>query len=264
MASFENPKLFQEVAVWDDRLSYELESAREIRNRLMRCNIPEIPDLDCYGECRQAGDAGGDFFDFTSGPGPAAAAWLGSALQHGIASATVMTALQATIRAMPAASADSVAVSVIGFNRLVCALAPDEFCAALFAAKIDVRRGRLDYVNAGPVSAMIFRYRTGRAVALDADSPVLGLSQRSAYRQHHTQFQPGDTLVACTQAAVEEMVMAVRANGAAGATELADSVLDMGDAVECDEDRSVVVVRFLGPSITVAIDEAAYAVPAMA
>jgi len=50
---------------------------------------------------------------------------------------------------------------------------------------------------------------------------------------------------------------AVRGNRESGATGLANCVLNTNDEYECGQDRSVVVIRFLGPPITIVVSDPA-------
>ena len=249
----------------------QFELVPDIRQRLMRCSVPDIKEIDCHGECRQDGE-GGDFFEFLSGPGPIVRVYLGSPLAKCTGSAAMATTLQATVRAIRVAGDDTIASTLPQLNHLIRTSAPGEYYAALFAAKFDVSRRRVQYVNAGQACALIVRHNADCAIPLITDNPVLGLNDRNAFQQHTIPFHPGDTLIACTQGVLdlierrcdesEQFVCdLVRNNDRACAIDLANCLLsDNDDSLECEHDRSVVVVRFLGPQITVCIEESGYAV----
>ena len=69
----------------------DLDAAREIQSRLLACRQPHIEGLGYFGDCRPAGEIGGDFFDFLPLPAGGLAVTVGDVSGHGIGSAILMS-----------------------------------------------------------------------------------------------------------------------------------------------------------------------------
>ncbi len=145
---------------------------------------------------------------------------------------------------------------------MICEVSPNSFYATMFYASIDVPRGELSYVNAGHDRVILFRDNLRRVNELESTGTVLGLSTRVAYKQRSLQLEPGDVLVAVTDGVTEatdsqgrilgeEVVLnTIRDHPGATSSDLASYI---GRAIDTftrgatpEDDRTVVVVRFLG------------------
>ncbi len=190
-----------------ERLSRELEIAREVQERLFPQQLPEIPGLDYCGACRPALGVGGDYYDFL----PLAEGRLGIALGDvsgkGIAAALTMASLQASLRAEASRGTDELGSIVSAVNRLLYGATTQNRYATFFYAQYDPSTHRFAYVNAGHNAPMLFRecQADGEVTRLDAGGTVVGLLPGVPYSDAVLTMEEGDLLVAFTDGITETM-----------------------------------------------------------
>ncbi len=240
----------------------DLEAAREIQSRLLVCRQPHLDGLDYFGDCRPAGEIGGDFFDFLPLPAGGLAVAVGDVSGHGIGSAILMSGLQAFLRGLTARGCGEIAGVVEELNRAVHLTAPDNFYATLFYAHFDPLRRQLHYVSAGHEPALLLRGRTACIYRLESTGTVLGLTDHSRFGRRTISIEAGDVLVAYTDGITDATDAAGREWTEAGvrqvlerqpsarASDLVGLIMDevdrfAGHAGHAD-DRTAVAVRFTG------------------
>ncbi|MBZ5617251.1 MAG: PP2C family protein-serine/threonine phosphatase [Acidobacteriia bacterium] len=238
-----------------------MQTAREIQGRFLPGRLPHIAGLDYCGDCRPAGDVGGDFFDFRRMPGNELAVSVGDVSGHGIGAAILMSGIQAFLRGLGRGSGEMPGV-IEALNRVVCQVAPDNIYATLFYAHVDPERREVRYVSAGHEPPLLLRKRTGRAERLDSTGTVLGLTRRTVYEQRTMGMAPGDVLVAFTDGVTEAAdaegrewsengVLSVLrrcqdARGSELVAEILESAGRFADPEAPTDDRTAVVVRLTG------------------
>ena len=243
------------------RLNEDMQTAREIQGRFLPGRLPHIAGLDYCGDCRPAGDVGGDFFDFRRMPGNELAVSVGDVSGHGIGAAILMSGIQAFLRGLGRGSGEMPGV-IEALNRVVCQVAPDNIYATLFYAHVDPERREVRYVSAGHEPPLLLRKRTGRAERLDSTGTVLGLTRRTVYEQRTMGMAPGDVLVAFTDGVTEAAdaegrewsengVLSVLrrcqdARGSELVAEILESAGRFADPEAPTDDRTAVVVRLTG------------------
>jgi hypothetical protein len=185
------------------RTRRELESAREVQQRFFPGKLPDINGLDYYGESQPIGEVGGDFFDFISVGNSSLLLSIGDVSGKGVPSAMIMAAVQGSLRALELSVDFDLCKLMHNLNRMVWQLAPDNFFATMFCARVDVDEREMHYVNAGHDRAVLLRASKKRAVTLHSTGAVLGLSTRTVFERRTIRLEPGDTLVAVTDGITE-------------------------------------------------------------
>ena len=179
----------------------EIESARNMQDRLSGTGVPEVDGIECSGACERNGGLGGDFYDLVSPAPGELSTMIGNVPVAGISGSILMTALKTLIRSGAHHRFD-LADLVAEMNRSFWQTDSDSAVAPLFAARIIAGGRRLEYVNAGYQTAFIVR-AGGPIDRLERNSPALGLNSRSDYRERTIRFQPGDILIAASDGVVE-------------------------------------------------------------
>jgi sigma-B regulation protein RsbU (phosphoserine phosphatase) len=224
--ALENAKLHIEV-VDQQRIRTELGLARQIQQNLLR------PPPERWKRYRMAARAdtcyevGGDFYDFM--PVSDSTMWvvIADVSGKGIASALVMSTLQATLRAL--------LVGVHSFERLLERLNVTirDFTGGtkyltLFLALLDSQSHRVHYINAGHNPPVLVR-ADGRSELLDEGGTVLGLLPTVKFTRAHTELHPGDVLVLYTDGIAEASDAADEMYGVEGLVASVEAV--RGDVV---------------------------------
>src|SRR5438552_13585755 len=143
-----------------ERLTRELEIAREVQEHLFPQRLPSVPDLDYCGRCRPAREVGGDYYDFLQLPQGRLGIAIGDVSGKGIGAALMMASLEASLRALASVGHD-LAELMTRVNSLVHDASSANRYATLFYAQYDPRSRHLSYVNAGHNPPVILRKSAG-------------------------------------------------------------------------------------------------------
>ncbi|WP_158945906.1 GAF domain-containing SpoIIE family protein phosphatase [Granulicella sp. S190] len=191
-----------------ERISREIEIAREVQERLFPQTCPKVPGVDVAGFCRPAQVVGGDYFDFfllpsTSAAEPRLALALGDISGKGISAALLMASLRASLRSIAGLQQGDLAALISHVNNLVYESSTANRYATFFYAEYDPFNRLLTYVNAGHNPPYILR--GAETIALEATGTVVGLLPDAEYAQAAIQLHPGDVLLAFTDGISEAM-----------------------------------------------------------
>lgn len=199
--SLENARLIDAVrreAAEHERLTRELEIAREVQQRLFPQVLPQIEGLEFAGYCRPAQGVGGDYYDFIRLDNGSLAIAIGDVSGKGIAAALLMAGLQASLRAQTILSCDRLATSIQNVNRLIYDASAENRYATFFYAQYDPSKRALGFVNAGHNAPIVRRAESGEILRLEEGGMVLGLFPSCTYKEGRMTLGAGDILVGFT------------------------------------------------------------------
>lgn len=166
----------------------------------------EVPGCAVGAAIRYARKTGGDFADAGETDGLVYAC-VADIAGKGTPAALFTALLKYLLNDAVNQGARGVAV-VNKINESLCRLLPPEKFVTLFYAEIDPTSGRVDYVNAGHVEALVYRSGTGNLEAAKANAPLLGFrglpAETSTSSLH---LNCGDVLVLYTDGAVESVTL---------------------------------------------------------
>jgi sigma-B regulation protein RsbU (phosphoserine phosphatase) len=206
--ALENSRLTATVAreiASRERMSREIEIARDVQQRLFPQRIPSIEGLSCAGYCRPAQGVGGDYYDFLALPGGRLGVALGDVAGKGIPAALLMASLQASLRGQRLSGPADLAQLMTNLNYLIYEASPDNRYATFFYGELEPATRRLDFVNAGHNAPMLFRSQAGSLERLPASGPVIGLIDAGQFEQRSVQLDSGDLLVVYSDGMSETM-----------------------------------------------------------
>jgi sigma-B regulation protein RsbU (phosphoserine phosphatase) len=211
--ALENAELFENLSTeiaHRERVSREIEIAREVQERLFPQVYPHLEGVDLAGYCRPAQAVGGDYYDFFLLPGTSAgpdqsrlALALGDISGKGISAALLMASLRASLRSAALLQPGDLATLMRHVNRLVYESSTSNRYATFFYAEYDPYSRLLTYVNAGHNPPVILR--GNETIQLEATGTVIGLLPDVPYSRVCTALKPGDILIAFTDGVSEAM-----------------------------------------------------------
>jgi phosphoserine phosphatase RsbU/P len=212
--ALENAELFENLSseiAQRERVSREIEIAREVQERLFPQTRPEISDTDMAGSCRPAQIVGGDYYDYFALPprslesaeGPRLALALGDISGKGISAALLMASLRASLRSAAQLQPGDLVTLMRHVNRLVYESSTTNRYATFFYAEFDPLTRVLNYVNAGHNPPILVRGR--EQIALEATGTVIGLLPEVFYTKASLLLRSGDVLIAFTDGISEAM-----------------------------------------------------------
>lgn len=174
----------------------EIEAARRIEALTRPAPAPRLPGWGIGMRHRPVRPFGGDLLGFVE-PGPGL---LGFYVAD-VAGKTFPAVVNLPwVRKMleDSATGGSVVETIERTNRLVVpGLRPNSF-VSLFYGVLDVRRGRVRYVNAGSIPPLHYRCSMGEVASLEPTGPVMGVSLAARYAEKTIVLEPGDVLLAFT------------------------------------------------------------------
>jgi sigma-B regulation protein RsbU (phosphoserine phosphatase) len=186
-----------------ERISREIEIAREVQERLFPQSYPKVPGVDLAGYCRPAHAVGGDYYDFFVLNDGRLALALGDISGKGISAALLMASLRASLRSVASLQQSDLATLIRHVNNLVYESSTTNRYATFFYAEYDPATSLLTFVNAGHNPPYILR--SGQAIPLEATGTVVGLLPDAEYAQATIPMHPGDALLAFTDGISEAM-----------------------------------------------------------
>jgi phosphoserine phosphatase RsbU/P len=178
-----------------DRLSLknDLEIARDIQYAMLPQAKFDSPSFEAFGLTRPANTVGGDFYDVLTLPDGRVIVALGDVSGKGSPAALLMALLLAMFRTLVDEGLEAADLAA-RLNTQVCRHSPAARFITLFFAACDPVSGRMVYVNAGHMPALL-RRRNGSFERLSGGGIALGMFELSKYEAHETTIEPGDTLV---------------------------------------------------------------------
>ena len=199
--ALENARLHREM-LDKQRLERDLALAREIQRGLLPEAAPVVPGFEVAVINEMCYDVGGDYYDFLS-LGPHTLLLVVADVEgKGVASALVMSNLQATLRALTM-HLHSLEVLALSLNDMLCADDRRRKFMSMFLGLIDTRTNKLHYINAGHCPPLLINGETGQHRQLDKGGTVIGMFPDAVYQRGSERLQRGDVLVACTDGILE-------------------------------------------------------------
>ena len=204
--ALENAELFQNLTAevtQRERISREIEIAREVQERLFPQSCPKVPGVGLAGYCRPAQAIGGDYYDYFLLSDGRLALALGDISGKGISAALLMASLRASLRSIASLQQGDLAALIGNVNNLVYESSTSNRYATFFYAEYDPSTSLLTYVNAGHNPPYILRGK--KAIPLDATGIVVGLLPNAEYEQATIPMHAGDVLLTYTDGISEAM-----------------------------------------------------------
>ncbi len=204
--ALDNSRLVDQVAsevAKRERMTREIEIAREVQFTLLPQAAPVIAGLELAGHCRPAAGIGGDYYDFIPLEGERAIGLaIGDIAGKGIPAALLMAGLQAALRGQALAGSRDLSRLMTNINKLIFESSPANRYATFFYG--EYRDGAFNYVNAGHNAPILLR-RGGGVERLEAGGPVIGLMDFAVFTEASVAVRPGDVLLGFTDGVSESM-----------------------------------------------------------
>ncbi|MEM7675405.1 MAG: PP2C family protein-serine/threonine phosphatase [Myxococcota bacterium] len=158
-----------------EKLLEQLRVAGEIQRKLLPAGSGAIGNLQFAASAVPCDACGGDYFDHIALKSGRIALILGDVTGHGVPAAILVTAAQATVRAVLDTESD-LSVAVHEMNRLFNREFTEDRFITLVVLLIDPETGRLEYVNAGHAPPLfIYRAREATIEEFKSTGPPLGM-----------------------------------------------------------------------------------------
>ena len=191
----------REEAIERERLERELETARQIQEKLLPHDMPQLPGFEIAGTSLPSQQVGGDYFDFLDmGTGQLGIA-IADVSGKGIPAALLMANLQASLHAQ-VIKKGSVADVASRMNSLLVKSTDTHMFATFFYGILDQIKSTFTSTNAGHNPPLLFR-ADGKIKRLEAGGLVLGFLPDQNYSQQTVKIKQGEVVVLFTDGITE-------------------------------------------------------------
>ena len=198
--ALENARLHRE-SLERQKMERELTLARGIQQALLPEAPPVVEGLEIAVRHESSLQVGGDYYDFLPISPENLLVVVADVEGKGVASALIMSNLQATLRAV-VSHVHSLEGIMFTLNESILAGARSCKFMTLFLGLIHLPTRALHYVNAGHVPPAVLRAE-GEPVTLAAGGLPIGLFPQSRYTRGSLELEAGDILLACTDGITE-------------------------------------------------------------
>jgi sigma-B regulation protein RsbU (phosphoserine phosphatase) len=256
MTSLENARLFQET-LEKQRLEEELAIARDIQQRLLPKEAPQLGDYELAALNIPTHQVGGDYFDYFPIDGERHAICIADVSGKGVPAALIMSNLQATLHAMMTAEVPFEQIVARINNSVHRNTSFDKFITSFFAL-FDRQTSTLTTINAGHNPPYLF-HADGSFETLTEGGLLLGMFANAPYKSETQQLRSGDWVVMYTDGVseamnaqdeefgekrIEDVIRNNLNNSAAGMVEaIATAVKEFTAGMSQSDDITLVVLR---------------------
>ncbi len=256
----------REDALAREALTRELANAREIQERLLPAEEPDVRGFQVTGASIPSREIGGDYFDFLLQDSDHLGVAIGDVSGKGMPAALLMSNLQASLHGQ-VLHPSSVAEVVGRVNNLMVRSTDSHMFATFFYGLLDLVAGTFTSTNAGHNPPMVLR-NNGDLDTLGSGGLLLGMLPDQDYRQEIVTLEPGEVVVLFTdgiteavgpsaeeddpeamfgEEALAEVILRSRHLPAAGIKEaILDAVAEHTSGVPQSDDITLVVIRRQG------------------
>ncbi len=248
-----------------ERLSMELELAKNIQNNMLPNIYPAFPErkeFDVYARMEPAKELGGDFFDFQMIDKDHLALIIADVAGKGIPAAMFMMASKIIIQNLAKNRSHDPAKILRAVNRQIGANNHADMFVTLWLGILEISTGLLSAANAGHEYPCLKHKEQPFRLLKDPHGLVLGVLDKTEYRSYDIQLVPGDTLFLYTDGVTEtvnaereefgteRLVDALNRDPEAPTAQLVDHVRDAigvfaGDVPQGD-DITMMALRYFG------------------
>ncbi len=186
---------FTRVSREQTRVAAELEAAREIQQRLVPAQLPEVKGYAIEAAYLPAQEVGGDFYQLLDQGDGRQLVIVGDVSGKGLKAAMTSTLAMGALRALTTEGLGPAAM-LMRLNRQLVETAEGGFVTCICVRLGN--GGEIIVSNAGHLSP----YRNGEELRLGSDLP-LGITPDEMYVEHMFQMEPGDQLTLLSDGVLE-------------------------------------------------------------
>ena len=182
----------------------ELSIAHGIQQSILPRSFPARPDLELLAEMLPAKEVGGDFYDFFFLDADRLGFVVGDVSGKGVP-ASIYMALSRTLLKATAATGLPPEECLARVNRVLCAESGSGLFVTVFYGILDARTGEVTYCLGGHPSPYVVRAGEPARELPGAESPIVGIIPRAAFKPTRVMLAPGDAIFVFTDGVTEAM-----------------------------------------------------------
>ncbi len=250
------------------RMESELQTAHTVQDTLFPKSDAHIGPISIYGKSVPATECGGDWWHY-SDKGSKVFIWIGDATGHGVPAALLTSAARAVASVIEDIENMTPSQALSMLNKAIYSTSKGEMMMTFFLACIDFEKNTMTYCNGSHDPPFFLSHeissqpkRTDYLPLMDVNSPRLGESPSSEYKDFEMKFEKGDRIIFYTDGIVDvkspegslygerRFLKALSNITEKKVSETVDSVFDnfnnFRQETPLDDDVTLVLVEYLG------------------
>lgn len=192
-----------EEAAHRERISREIEIAREVQQQLFPQSYPQVAGVALAGYCRTAQEVGGDYYDFIELDNGRLGLVIGDVSGKGVSAALLMASVRSALHGLTLSGMLDLSRLMCRLNQIVYDSSTSNRFVTIFLAEYDPATRTLIYVNAGHNAPILLRAGGRQVERLETGGPVIGILPTVEYRHGRLQLMRGDVLIGFTDGVSE-------------------------------------------------------------
>ncbi|WP_201328402.1 PP2C family protein-serine/threonine phosphatase [Thermotomaculum hydrothermale] len=173
-----------------EKLEKEIMIAKEIQQKLLPINIPDIKGLEIQTGMITYHQVGGDYYDILPINKNKTLIIIADVSGKGIPASLIMSAVQSSVKTLILKGVYDLEKIAYTLNKLLITITESNKFVALSLILIDKNSNKIEYLNAGHTAPLLFS--GGKIKKLKEGGPVIGLLDFASYKKHKTEFRKGD------------------------------------------------------------------------
>lgn len=190
-SNIENFKMINQL-LEKERLEKEIMIARDIQQKLLPLNIPEIKGIEIKTGMITYHQVGGDYYDVLKIDDKRVLIIIADVSGKGIPASLIMSAVQSSIKTLILKGNYELESIAETLNKLLTATTESNKFVALSLLLIDSEKDTIQYLNAGHTAPLLFSGK--EIIKLKEGGPVIGLLDFAQYTKNETKFKKGDCI----------------------------------------------------------------------
>ncbi len=248
-----------EEAAHRERISREIEIAREVQQQLFPQSYPQVAGVALAGYCRTAQEVGGDYYDFIELENGRLGLAIGDVSGKGVSAALLMASVRSALHGLTLSGTLDLSRLMCRLNQIVYDSSTSNRFVTIFLAEYDPATRTLIYVNAGHNAPILLRADGRQVERLETGGPVIGILPSVEYRHGRLQLMRGDVLIGFTDGVSEAdtadhrewgeeaVIEAAKSCASRSPEEIASRLIEKADAFTAGapqrDDMAVVVLK---------------------
>ena len=198
--SIEKAMLHEEI-LEKRKMENQLQIAKEVQERLLPSEPPQIAGYDIGAVCLPTYEIGGDYFDYIPLGNDLLGIVVADVAGEGVPAALLSTAFKALLLAHVKTTQDPVEL-LATLSRVIPEFTRRRDFITVFYGVLDTRNHRLTYANAGHNQPLLLR-ASGSIERMEPVGPGLNIIEDPAYEKGEVALEAGDQIVIYTDGVVE-------------------------------------------------------------
>ena len=200
--TIDNIRMVEDL-VEKEKLEREIRIAREIQQKLLPVDLPDLHGVSICARMETFGEVGGDYYDMVRLDDHRLFFLVADVTGKGIPASLIMAAVQSSIRTLTATSDCNLIHVAETLNRILCETTEGNKFVSMFVGIVDTGERTLSYLNAGHNHPILFHRDRETYETLTRGGMVLGLFESADFVSDVIPLEPGHRLFLYTDGLTE-------------------------------------------------------------